>query len=119
MAVLSVTLNNKSFYVLFCIIKGLYSVVGPVYVSEMSPSHIRGKLGLANYVLTGGGVVCGAVANGLFIIDTQHAYTYGWRFDSHVVNLGVYTVLTLSIEMHIHKECKRHIRAYVITLVIV
>jgi len=63
------------------VVKGLYSVIGPVYVSEMSPSHIRGKLGLANYVLTGGGLVCGAVANGLFSIDTQHAYTYGWRFD--------------------------------------
>jgi len=87
MAVLSVTSKQAIMshyvhsYVLFCIVKGLYSVVGPVYVSEMSPSHIRGKFGLASYVLTGGGVVCGAVANGLFIIDTQHAYTYGWRFD--------------------------------------
>jgi len=56
-------------------------VVGLAYVSEMSPSHIKGKFGLASYVLTGGGVVCGAVADGLFIISTQHAYTYGWTFD--------------------------------------
>jgi len=56
-------------------------VIGPVYVSEMSPSHIRGKLGLGNYVLTGAGLVFGSVANGLFSIDTRHAYAYGWRFD--------------------------------------
>ena len=64
-------------------ISGLYSVTGPVYVSEMAPSHIRGKLGLVNYFMTGGGVVSASIAAGLFSIDTQHAYTYGWRFDKH------------------------------------
>ena len=60
---------------------GLYSVIGPVYVSEMSPSHIRGKLGLINYILNGGGVVGGAIAGGLFSIDSKHAFTFGWRCD--------------------------------------
>ena len=62
---------------------GLYSVTGPVYVSEMAPSHIRGKLGLVNYFMTGGGVLSASIAAGLFFIDSQHAYTFGWRFDNH------------------------------------
>ena len=62
---------------------GLCSVTGPVYVSEMAPSHIRGKLGLVNYFMTGGGVFIAAVAAGLFSIDSEHAYTFGWRFDKH------------------------------------
>ena len=62
---------------------GLFSVTGPVYVSEMAPSHVRGKLGLVNYLTTGGGVLSGSIAAGLFSIDTQHAYTFGWRFDKH------------------------------------
>ena len=44
---------------------GLHSVTGPVYVSEMSPSHIRGKLGLAGYLHTGGGILIGFIAVGL------------------------------------------------------
>ena len=62
---------------------GLFSVTGPVYVSEMAPSHVRGKLGLINFLMTGGGVFGGSVAAGLFSIDTQHAYTFGWRFGKH------------------------------------
>ena len=33
--------------------------------------------------MTGGGVFGGSVAAGLFTIDTQHAYTFGWRFEKH------------------------------------
>ena len=63
----------------FHIIIGLYSVTGPVYVSEMSPSNIRGKLGLASYLHTGGGILIGSIAVGLFSIDSKQAYTIGWR----------------------------------------
>ena len=59
---------------------GLFSVTGPVYVSEMAPSHTRGKLGLVNFLMTGGGIFSATVAAGLFSIDSQHAYTFGWRF---------------------------------------
>ena len=57
---------------------GLYSVTGPVYVYEMSPSHIRGKMGLVNYFMTrtGGGMLGEAIANGLFSIDPKHVYTF-------------------------------------------
>ena len=61
---------------------GLYSATGPVYVSEMAPSRLRGKLGLINYFLTGVGVFSASIAVGLFSIDSQHAYTFGWRFDN-------------------------------------
>jgi len=47
----------------------------------MAPSHIRGKLGLINFLMTGGGMTSAAIAAGLFSIDSQHAYTFGWRFD--------------------------------------
>ena len=60
---------------------GIYSVIGLVYVSEMSPSHIRGRLALASYLNTGGGILCGSIAVGLFSLDTEHAYTLGWRLD--------------------------------------
>ena len=60
---------------------GVYSVIGLVYVSEMSPSHIRGRLALASYLNTGGGILCGSIAVGLFSLDTEHAYTLGWRLD--------------------------------------
>ena len=53
-------------------------------MSEMAPSHIRGKLGLINFLLTGGGVFSASVSVGLFSIDSQHAYTFGWRFDNHI-----------------------------------
>ena len=49
-------------------------------MSEMSPSHIRGKLGLVSYLHTGGGILGGSIAAGLFSIDTKHAYTIGWRY---------------------------------------
>ena len=52
-------------------------------MSEMSPSHIRGRLGLVNFLMSGGGIFSASVAAGLFSIDSQHAYTFGWRFDKH------------------------------------
>lgn len=60
---------------------GIYSVIGLVYVSEMSPSHIRGRLALASYLHTGGGILSGSIAVGLFSLDSKHAYTIGWRLD--------------------------------------
>ena len=51
-------------------------------MSEMAPSHIRGKLGLVNYFMTGGGMLGGAIADGLFSIDSKHAYDFGWRCES-------------------------------------
>ena len=69
---------------------GLYSVTGPVYVSEMAPSRLRGKLGLINYLLTGGGVFSASIVVGLFSIDSQHAYTFGWRFDKHICIYKLY-----------------------------
>ena len=63
---------------------GFYSVTGPVYVSEMAPSHIRGKLGLVSFMATGAGLVIASIAAGLFSIDSEHAYTFGWRFDEHI-----------------------------------
>ena len=59
---------------------GIYSVIGLVYVSEMSPSHIRGRLALASYLHTGGGILSGSTAVGLFSLDSKHAYTLGWRY---------------------------------------
>jgi len=58
-------------------------------VSEMSPSNIRGKLGLVNYILNGGGIVSGAIAGGLFSIDSKHAFTFGWRCDSTHQNVAM------------------------------
>jgi len=63
----------------FLLYVGLYSVTGPVYVSEMSPSNIRGKLGLASFLNTGGGILIGSIMVGLFSIDSKQAYTIGWR----------------------------------------
>ena len=51
-------------------------------MSEMAPSHIRGKLGLVNFLMSGGGIFSATVAAGLLSIDSQHAYTFGWRFDN-------------------------------------
>ena len=62
----------------------MFSVTGPVYVSEMAPSRTRGKLGLVNFLMTGAGIFSATVAAGLFSIDTQHAYTFGWRFGRYM-----------------------------------
>ncbi|XP_065903148.1 proton myo-inositol cotransporter hmit-1.3-like [Dysidea avara] len=73
---------------------GLYSVIGPVYVSEMSPSHIRGNLGLANYISSGVGLFSGSVSSGLFSIDSEHAYTFGWRY---MFGLGVIPSIVMCV----------------------
>ena len=53
-----------------------------MYVAELVPNHIRGKLVFLSYVMTGGGVLAGAVIGGLFSIDTHFADIYGWRYSN-------------------------------------
>ena len=50
-------------------------------MSEMSPSHLRGRLGVVINFFTAGGLLTGVVTAGLFSVDTKFAYTYGWRFE--------------------------------------
>jgi len=54
-------------------------VTGSVYIAELVPSYIRGKLVFLSYVMTGGGVLAGAVIDGLFSLDEKFADKYGWR----------------------------------------
>ena len=63
-----------------------------MYVSETSPSHTRSRLALASYLHTGGGILSGFIAVGLFSLDSKHAYTLGWRLVTQytcVVKRGV------------------------------
>ena len=54
-------------------------MTGSVYVAELVPNHIRGKLVFLSYVMTGGGVLAGAVIGGVFSINPHFADVYGWR----------------------------------------
>ena len=54
-------------------------MTGSVYIAELVPSYIRGKLVFLSYVMTGGGVLAGAVIDGLFSLDDEFADKYGWR----------------------------------------
>ena len=58
---------------------GLFSTTGSVYLSEMSPTHLRGRLGVALNLFTAGGLLTGVIIAGLFSMDTKFAHTYGWR----------------------------------------
>lgn len=58
---------------------GFITVTGSVYVAELVPNHIRGKLVFLSYVMTGGGFLVGAVVGGIFSIDRNFADIYGWR----------------------------------------
>ena len=65
-------------YISLCV--GFTTVTGPVYVAELVPNHIRGKLVFLSYVMTGGGVLAGAVVGGIFSVGGHHfTETYGWR----------------------------------------
>ena len=87
------------------IVIGLYSVTGPLYVSEMSPSNIRGKLGLASYLHTGGGILIGSIAVGLFSIDSKQAYTIGWRLVYYMLHNFMCTALVkLITHFYNHKS---------------
>ena len=61
------------------ILIGIYTVIGPIYSSEMSPSHLRGKLGVTNILFSSYGGMVGIIVAGLFSIDFNFAYSYGWR----------------------------------------
>ena len=58
---------------------GFITVIAPVYVAELMPNQIRGKLVFLSLVLTGFGVLGGAVVGGVFSIDLHFADKYGWR----------------------------------------
>lgn len=45
----------------------------------MSPTHLRGKLGVVFNLFVGGGILTGTIIAGLFSIDSDFAHTYGWR----------------------------------------
>ena len=49
-------------------------------MSEMSPSHLRGRLGVVVNLFTASGQLVGVVIAGLFSVDSGFAYTHGWRF---------------------------------------
>ena len=65
-------------------ISGIFSTTGSVYVSEMSPNHLRGRLGVVLTFFTSGGLLTGVVIAGLFSVDTKFAYKYGWRFEHFI-----------------------------------
>lgn len=69
--------NHFWFYIFMCV--GVYSVTGPIYSSEMSPSHLRGKLGVLNILFSTTGGMVSIVVAGLLSIDSSFAYSYGWR----------------------------------------
>lgn len=54
-------------------------MTGSVYIAELAPSYIRGKLVFLSYVMTGGGILAGAVIDGLFSVGDNFAEKYGWR----------------------------------------
>lgn len=75
---------------------GLFSTTGSVYVSEMSPTHLRGRLGVAINLFTAGGLLTGVIIAGLFSVDTKFAYTFGWRFDYNIKgNIRSISIITL------------------------
>ena len=58
---------------------GVYSVTGPIYSSEMSPTHLRGKLGVLNILFSTTGGMVSIIVAGLLSIHSGFAYSYGWR----------------------------------------
>jgi len=59
----------------------------------MSPSHLRGRLGIIGNLFTGGGLMIGVIIAGLFSLDSKFAYAYGWRFDYYIVWELLYVLL--------------------------
>ena len=55
---------------------GLASMTVPVYIAEVSPIHIRGKLVTINNCFITGGQFAAAVIAGIFSFDDTH----GWRY---------------------------------------
>ena len=72
----------------------------------MAPSRIRGKLGLVNFLMTGAGIFSATVAAGLFFIDSQHAYTFGWRFDKFTYKSGYVIIITHKSAMFVIRSIK-------------
>ena len=60
---------------------GFTTVTSSVYVAELVPGHIRGRLVFLSYVMTGGGVLAGAVVGGIFStkFTPNFGEEYGWR----------------------------------------
>ena len=79
----------------YCYNLGLFSTTGSVYVSEISPSHLRGKLGVVVNSFTAGGQLTGVVIAGLFSVDSNFAYAHGWRFGCSI-NENIYSILRVN-----------------------
>ena len=77
---MQVSMLYTGIYVCYNIIYvGIYSVIGLVHVSGMSPSHIQDRLALASFLHVSGGILSGSIAVGLFSLDSKHAYSLGRR----------------------------------------
>lgn len=62
----------------------------------MTPTHLRGRLGVANNFFAGTGLLTGIIVAGLYSLDTKFAYTYGWRFDYCIRKCITTTALSIS-----------------------
>ena len=60
-------------------------------MSEMSPSHLRGRLGVVVNFFTASGQLTGVVIAGLFSVDSRFAYTHGWRF-GYAIKDSIYSI---------------------------
>jgi len=58
---------------------GFASMTVPVYISEMAPSNIRGRLTVVNNMFITGGQLVATVVDGLFSINHEFARRNGWR----------------------------------------
>ena len=71
---------------------GFTTVTSSVYVAELVPNRIRGKLVFLSYVMTGGGVLAGAVVGGIFSINftSNFAEDYGWRYTVMSITYSIF-----------------------------
>lgn len=74
---------------------GASSVVGPMYISEVAPAHVRGKLAGSFQLMIVGGIFIAYITNFLFVNVGQDSWR--WMLGIMVVPAALFAILLRSI----------------------
>ncbi len=88
-----------SLFILFRFIGGIAvgasSVVGPMYISEVAPAHVRGRLAASFQLMIVGGIFIAYLTNFLFLGIGENSWR--WMLGIMVVPAGLFALLLRSI----------------------